>query len=163
MRYVLKASASGIYTKKALSFRCTLMILHLSRMRRNVNQKIYNARKNVSATASGEVDTEHRPSELHASCRLQPRAAVTRRLRFQTALSSRETYRFTRHVVGWSRANARRQRARHLLASRETTSLGEVCVIRRDVSRSFNGDRALCHFLVQARRNRLNVDLFKRS
>ena len=38
------------YTQNALSFRCTLVILHLSRMRRNVNRKVYNDRKNVSAT-----------------------------------------------------------------------------------------------------------------
>ena len=40
-----------MYTKNALSFRCTLMILHLSRMRRNVNRKVDNDRKHVSATA----------------------------------------------------------------------------------------------------------------
>ena len=37
--------------KNALLFSCTLMILHLSRMRRNVNRKCYDDRKNVSATA----------------------------------------------------------------------------------------------------------------
>ena len=37
-------------------FRWTLMILHLLRMRRNVNRNVFNARKNVSATAQ----TRHR-------------------------------------------------------------------------------------------------------
>ena len=41
---------SGIYAKTALSFRCTLMILHLMRMRRNVNRNGFNDRKNESAT-----------------------------------------------------------------------------------------------------------------
>ena len=47
-----KRTARGIYTKSALSVCCTLMILHLSRMRRNVNQNVYNNLKNVSATMS---------------------------------------------------------------------------------------------------------------
>ena len=34
-----------MYTINALSFRCILMILHLSRMRRNVNRNVYNAGK----------------------------------------------------------------------------------------------------------------------
>ena len=34
-----------MYTKNALSFRCTLVILHLPRMCRNVNRKVYNDRK----------------------------------------------------------------------------------------------------------------------
>ena len=38
--------------QNTLSVRCTLMILHLARMRRNVNRKVYNDRKNVSATPS---------------------------------------------------------------------------------------------------------------
>ena len=33
-----------------MSFSCTLMILHLSHMRRNVNRNVYNNQKNVSAT-----------------------------------------------------------------------------------------------------------------
>ena len=44
----LNEQARGIYTRNALSFRCTLMILHLSRMRRNVNRNVYNARKMVA-------------------------------------------------------------------------------------------------------------------
>ena len=40
----------GSYTKNALSFHCTLMILHLSCMHRNVNRKVNNDRKNVSGT-----------------------------------------------------------------------------------------------------------------
>ena len=39
-----------MYTINALLFAATLMILHLSRMRRNVTRLSYNARKNVSAT-----------------------------------------------------------------------------------------------------------------
>ena len=39
----------GIYTETALLFRWTLTILHLLRMRRNVNRNV-NDRKNVSAT-----------------------------------------------------------------------------------------------------------------
>ena len=35
----------SIYTINALSFRCTLMILDLSLMRRNVNRNVYNAWK----------------------------------------------------------------------------------------------------------------------
>ena len=121
------------------------MILYLSRMRRNVNPKLYNDRENVSVIASETSTLNTGPVNYTRAVGPQPRATVRRRLRFQTALSSRETYRFTRHVVGWSRANARRQRARHLPASRETTSLGGMCVIRRDISRGFHGDRALCN------------------
>ena len=33
-----------------MSFCCTLMVLYLSRMRRNVNRNVYNNRKNVNAT-----------------------------------------------------------------------------------------------------------------
>jgi len=44
--------ACDIYTRNALSFRCTWMILHISRMRRNVNRKDYHDRKSVSATAA---------------------------------------------------------------------------------------------------------------
>ena len=38
--------------QKCFSFRCTLVILHLSRMHRNVNLKVYIDWKNVSATAA---------------------------------------------------------------------------------------------------------------
>ena len=43
-------TARGIYTENALLFRWTLMILHLLRMRRNVNRNVSNDRKNSSAT-----------------------------------------------------------------------------------------------------------------
>ena len=42
----------GIHTENVLLFRCKLMILHLLRMRRNVNRNVFNDRKNVSATPS---------------------------------------------------------------------------------------------------------------
>ena len=35
----------SIYTINALFFRCTLMILHLTRIHRNVNRNVYNAGK----------------------------------------------------------------------------------------------------------------------
>ena len=41
-------TARCIYTKNALLFRCTLMILNLLRIRRKANRKVYNYRKNVS-------------------------------------------------------------------------------------------------------------------
>ena len=46
-------------TKNALSFRCTLMmILHLLRMRRNVNPKLYNDRKKFNGTVSSSSRLE---------------------------------------------------------------------------------------------------------
>ena len=39
-----------MYTEHALLFRWILMILHLLRMRRNVNRNVFNDRRNVSAT-----------------------------------------------------------------------------------------------------------------
>ena len=42
---------NSIYTENPLSLRWTLMILHLLRMRRNVNRNVFNDRENVSATA----------------------------------------------------------------------------------------------------------------
>ena len=38
--YVSQRTTRNIYTINALSFRCTLMILHLSRMPRNVNRNV---------------------------------------------------------------------------------------------------------------------------
>ena len=40
----------SIHVMNAFAFRCTLMILHLSRMSRNVTRILFNARTNVSAT-----------------------------------------------------------------------------------------------------------------
>jgi len=37
---------------KFFAFRCTMMILHLSRKRRNITRIDYNARESVSATAA---------------------------------------------------------------------------------------------------------------
>ena len=44
-----------MYTVNALSFRCTLMILHLSRMCRNVNGNIYNAGKCKRYNGNGVI------------------------------------------------------------------------------------------------------------
>ena len=38
------------------------MILHISRMRRNVNRNVFNARKNVSATAHADAETTSPPT-----------------------------------------------------------------------------------------------------
>ena len=43
--YTSQRTTRGIYAINALFFRCTLMILHLLCMRRNVNRKVYNAGK----------------------------------------------------------------------------------------------------------------------
>ena len=43
--YTSYRTARGIYTENALLFRCILMILHISRMRRNVNRNVFNAGK----------------------------------------------------------------------------------------------------------------------
>ena len=45
MLYTSQRTTRSIYAIHALSFRCPLMILHLSRMRRNVNRNVYNAGK----------------------------------------------------------------------------------------------------------------------
>ena len=42
----------AVMPKNAMSFRCTLRSYIFSRIPRNVNRKVYNDRKNVSATAS---------------------------------------------------------------------------------------------------------------
>ena len=46
---IVDKNKKNIVLNDILSFRCTLMILHLSRMRRNAHRKVYNDRKNVSA------------------------------------------------------------------------------------------------------------------
>ena len=43
--YTSYRTTGGIYATNALSFRWTLMILYLLRMRRNVNRNVYNAGK----------------------------------------------------------------------------------------------------------------------
>ena len=46
-------TACGIYTINALAFRCILVILHVLRMRRNVNRNVYNAGKCKRYTGTG--------------------------------------------------------------------------------------------------------------
>ena len=56
-------NSPGHLYKNALTFRWTLMILNLSRVRRNINRKVYNDRKNVSATPYLRPDIRSRPSQ----------------------------------------------------------------------------------------------------
>ena len=60
--YTSQRTTRSIYTTNALSFRCALMILHLSRMCRNVNRNVYNDRKNVNAATT-------RMKQQHANVR----------------------------------------------------------------------------------------------
>ena len=64
-------------SRNALSFRCTLMVLYLSRMRRNVNRNVYNDRENVSATPS-QRRTSYNCCLSRAFCRLKTFVANVR-------------------------------------------------------------------------------------
>ena len=51
-----------------LLFRCTLVILHILRMRRNVNRNVFNDLKNVSATSlHGPIQFAASESALHTA------------------------------------------------------------------------------------------------
>ena len=41
-----------VFIPRCIAFCCTLMVLHLSRIRRSVTRRVYNARKNINATTA---------------------------------------------------------------------------------------------------------------
>ena len=41
-----------VFIPRCIAFCCTVLVLHLSRIRRSVNRRVYNARKNINATTA---------------------------------------------------------------------------------------------------------------